>query len=253
MIIDVDEDFLEHFGVKGMKWGVRKKREPAKYPKLPIDKNDHPVTKQTKKEFNSMSDKEFFQKHAVTKKVYAKRVAKYGDPYRGSRVARAEQKTQARVNARAAKKDKKWEENATSFKNQLEVYNRTADRMNNGGLDSLNNNPRFKDKDLTKNKALMDAYNKEHERIWVREYKASAKSMGTNFTGTKEIKAVVRGNNLELVVVDVKHSDENPLRFRLVRDLRGFIVEVISEQTSLAQMSMRVSAFLQHYGITPNI
>lgn len=40
------------------------------------------VTKQVVKDHNELSNQQFFQKYATTKKTYARRVAKKGDPYR---------------------------------------------------------------------------------------------------------------------------------------------------------------------------
>lgn len=73
----VDQEYLEHFGVAGMKWGVRKAPE-----KLSINKTDTDVTKNVKKDYNTTTNKEFRKKYVGTKRAYAKRVEKYGDPYR---------------------------------------------------------------------------------------------------------------------------------------------------------------------------
>ena len=70
---------LYHYGVKGMKWGVR--RTPAQLGHL---KGDSSVTKRVKDDYNRMSDAEFRQKYHVSKNKYAKRVKKYGDPYANS-------------------------------------------------------------------------------------------------------------------------------------------------------------------------
>lgn len=72
----VDQEYLEHFGVAGMKWGVRKAPE-----KLSINKTDTDVTKNVKKDYNTTTNKEFRKKYAATKKMYARRVKKHPDPY----------------------------------------------------------------------------------------------------------------------------------------------------------------------------
>ncbi len=72
----VDQEYLEHFGVAGMKWGVRKAPE-----KLSINKTDTDVTKNVKKDYNTTTNKEFRKKYASTKKMYARRVKKHPDPY----------------------------------------------------------------------------------------------------------------------------------------------------------------------------
>lgn len=50
--------------------------------KMKIHSSDTSVTKEVKKDYNNLSDREFARKYAGSKKVYAKRVLKYGDPYK---------------------------------------------------------------------------------------------------------------------------------------------------------------------------
>ena len=73
---------LYHYGVKGMKWGVR--RTPNQLGHRPGDSS---VTRKVKDDYNKMSDAEFRRKYQTTKRVYAKRVEKYGDPYMNSPLA----------------------------------------------------------------------------------------------------------------------------------------------------------------------
>jgi Papain fold toxin 1, glutamine deamidase len=75
-VIITEDVYLEHFGVKGMKWGIRRRPD-----QLTPSKSDTDVTKGVKKDYNDLSDGDFFKKYATTKGRYAKRVAKFGDPY----------------------------------------------------------------------------------------------------------------------------------------------------------------------------
>lgn len=50
--------------------------------------SDCSVTKKVKNDYDSMTDDEFFKKYKTTKKVYAKRVKRYGDPYMNSPLAK---------------------------------------------------------------------------------------------------------------------------------------------------------------------
>lgn len=50
--------------------------------KLKINNTDTKQTKAVKRDYNSLSDKDFFRLYGVTKKTYKKRVDKYGDPYK---------------------------------------------------------------------------------------------------------------------------------------------------------------------------
>lgn len=76
-------DELAHYGVKGMKWGVRKDETVGKTPPthLEVNPKESLVTQQVKRDYNSMSNDEFVRKYVVSKRRYAKRVDKYGDPY----------------------------------------------------------------------------------------------------------------------------------------------------------------------------
>lgn len=56
--------------------------------KLNISKYDSSVTKRVKKDYNELDDETFMRKYAVSKKEYAKRVEKYGDPYMNSPLAK---------------------------------------------------------------------------------------------------------------------------------------------------------------------
>lgn len=58
--------------------GSRASGHPAQ---LKINVSDSGVTRKVKEDYNSMTEREFFKKYAGTKARYARRVAKYGDPY----------------------------------------------------------------------------------------------------------------------------------------------------------------------------
>ena len=80
---------LMHYGVPGMKWGVRHEREHyGRHDMMNTNnKMDTAVTRKVKGDYNRMSNKEFKTKYRTSKNTYRKRVNKTGDPY-GHRLAK---------------------------------------------------------------------------------------------------------------------------------------------------------------------
>lgn len=82
---------LQHYGVKGMKWGVRKKYKRGDTMDA-NDPSDSKTTRRVKNDYNTLSDAEFMRKYSASKERYRKRVNRYGDPYMRSPLAKAGKK-----------------------------------------------------------------------------------------------------------------------------------------------------------------
>lgn len=93
-------DILAHHGILGQKWGVRRfqnedgsltgagRKRYLSGEKMSSSKTDSKVTRKTKSDYNTMSDKEFKAKYQTSKETYRKRVNRYGDPYKNGTLAK---------------------------------------------------------------------------------------------------------------------------------------------------------------------
>ncbi|ALY08694.1 hypothetical protein FDH65_gp07 [Arthrobacter phage Circum] len=108
-----------------------------------------------------------------------------------------------------AKADAKWERK--SSQSYMKVYNQAADRMNNGGIEKFNNNSKYKDKDLSKDRKLEKEYFSEYSKLMTNMLNDIAKTEGVNPSGTKRLKFEydVESDPMpraSIIEVDVKHD-----------------------------------------------
>lgn len=130
--------------------GVQKRKAEVEKMLMGSDKSDSSVTKRVKDDWNNLSDKDFKAKYGASKDKYAKRVAKYRDPYMNAPLAKlgkslSKKQSSKKVNVNrvlTARKVNEYQEmkkkNADYMKERnLEI----AVNKNTGGLIFRSKNP----------------------------------------------------------------------------------------------------------------
>jgi len=154
------------------------------------------------------------------------------------------------------RKDKKWQANIYSVRGAVAVHNAVAERMNNGGLDKLNNQPKYKNAtkliDLDTGqpvgalgKQYMRDYNKMAERF---SHEAVAEVHGTSPSGG--FKATMDTSNpnqwsVKVVKTEAAHAvlANEDFIFEVDHDRRGMITSTKLIKDGLKQDN------LEHHGV----
>lgn len=127
--------------------GVQKRKAEVEKLLMRSDNSDSSVTKRVKEDWNDLSDKDFKAKYGASKDLYAKRVAKYRDPYMNAPLAKlgkslSKKNSSKNVNrvliARKVNEYKEMKNNSNYMKERnLEI----AVNKNTGGLIFRSKNP----------------------------------------------------------------------------------------------------------------
>jgi len=161
-----------------------------------------------------------------------------------------------RAAKKVAKGDKKWQANIYSIHGAVAVHNAVADKMNNGGLDKLNNNPKYKGNmfkdDGSPNGAIGRAYMKDYEGLVQKHTVAAVKEVhGTSPSGmTAHLdtsggtwKVVVRQGAAQHAAVTWQD-----LEIEVEHDASGKIILMANVKDHAAQSAL-VAEFLEHHGV----
>lgn len=153
---------------------------------------------------------------------------------------------------RISKLDKKYEKSSVS--KYFAVYNAMADKMNNGEIDRINNDPRFKGKDLSDStSSLSKAYYNEYSKTATKILNESSdKILGTNASGTKRW-----GWNYDVEiglptasigdVETAKHADSS-VPVKITWNSKGFITKIEIPDSNVEHSTV-LEDFLFHFGV----
>lgn len=160
----------------------------------------------------------------------------------------------ARSAKKEAKADAKWHKSIYSAKGAVAVHNNVADKMNNGELDKLNNNPKYKGKDLYSNKKLEKEYFKDYEKLCDKVYAQAVREVhGSSPSGKKTaryVNSVIDGPKIVVENASVKHAEDSDpdLVIRLKLDSKGLVIEANEAEEGVVH-SDNVDDILAHYGV----
>ena len=242
---DIRQPNLEHYGTKGMKWGVRKA----------------PVTGSvTRGSFRGVGT---YRKHApgVLSRRSELNFGLFGalalfDPQIRSELKAADRQV------RLTKADKKWEKGVKDGSAWVAVNNASAEHFNKH-IDALNNKyPKDRDwsnEDYAHPKdPEFKKYVKDIDKLTQDSIKHAATQLNLkNPSETKEVEIHSNGlpGDYQLRVKEVKHADNDSIRIKVdfqfddLGRVTGFSYSDEPEEESMSQTTDLVEDFLDHHGV----
>lgn len=271
---ELGAQFLEHHGVKGQKWGVRRDRKGRDR----LNPEGYSVK-------GDVARLLLFPQGATAPAIIrlGKRANQGTKAYlekRNTPEAKAK-----RAKRREARRDFYWEMHAYSDISHADVHNKVADEIDSKVF-QLQTAPKYRGKNLKTDKKLNDEYEQDVAKVTDAAYRRAVNdTYGTNPSGTKKAVYVndVRGARIEVrdlttgkslsekmlnpIEQDVTqedtlgHADSPPfsgpdILMTVKTNAEGFITEIgrvkLPEDQDLAQSAIHGEAFvdgLMHYGV----
>lgn len=148
------------------------------------------------------------------------------------------------------KLDRKFTKEANSFSNSIRLHNRAAELSNKNDVVRINNDPKYKNMDFSRDTPLRQKYYKEHQDAFVTNLKKAADEIGTNASGTKKYGVFENlDGSWDVTVDEVKHADtQERFTVKVKYSSRGHILELKVPEEELKQAD-DAGDFLEHYGV----
>lgn len=236
------EDILEHFGTKGMRWGVRK--------------HDYTDSRAAQKQARAELGAPRFRSglkpsHYKEGRAVKKRTAEIMDEKQAARKAEKKANKEAK---KMAKADKKFDK--PSMETHTKIYNDGIEHFNKK-LDGINNKPEYAAAAkagilLKADHPITQKYHDEVDATLKAELRASADRV-TSPSGTKKYKVEIvqlsqnpHDWGWTLGTEAVQHSMITT-RIIAVRDKSGLVTTIKAD--SMMQADAFVETYLEHYGV----
>jgi len=236
-------DILEHHGVKGMKWGVRKAARG-------VGRTIRGVDSQNRSRFNPDFQKEEGRNtgHDAWNTVLGVIVPVYAPATIPSQARLIGKAARAVTGGKDGRQERKFEARANHTKTMVQLHNKAVPDLNAG---QKKINAKYKGVNLTdpKNAAKQRKYHQETTDMMAKVYQKHANA--TTSASGKHVYDVERhGDNIKLVTKRIKHADDEEgvsLTFKLLTSDTGHIYDMKLQPLTHAEEF--VEDFLAHYGV----